>query len=176
MNEERYIANGKVKRNTIATDIASRRLTGIDVEHIANDPIVKQAFFGKLEPLKRPQSQWDKDYVNYLNCAVAADCFNREYLLYLDQVAEYVSKAKFRKIAVAVIIMILVIIAGIVVYKLAHNPQDQGHTAADMSAVEPDSSGESAGTGQEIELIGGIYNGKTETVWGHGKFQKASAI
>lgn len=121
MNKERYIVDGNVKQSTIATDIIYRQLTGLDVEHIASDPIVKQAFFGKLEPLKRPKSEWNRDYLNYLHCAVAAECFNREYLLYLDEVAEYVSKAKFRKVVIAGIVIVLVIIAGIIVYIFMQN-------------------------------------------------------
>lgn len=151
MNKGRYIVDGKVKRSTIATDIACRQLIGIDVEHIANDPTVRQAFFGKLEPLKKPKSQWDRDYVNYLNGAAATECFNREYLLYLDEVAEYASKAKFRKILIAGIIIVLVIIAGVIVYVFTQGSQEQATDAQDMTAiieVEPDHTDEEHGEEQ----------------------------
>lgn len=157
MNKSRYIVDGKVKRSTIAADIACRQLSGLDVEHIANDATVKGAFFGKLESLKKPKSQWNKDYVDYLSCAVVAECFNREYLLYLDQVAEYVSKAKFRKVLIAGIVIVLVIIAGIIVYAFVHDSQGMDANAQDMAAiidVEPNYMDEIPGdAGQENPSI-----------------------
>jgi len=157
MNKSRYIVDGKAKRGRIVTDIAARQLTGLDVEHIANDPTVKQSFFGKLEPLKRPKEQWDYDYVEYLCNATTTKCFNREYLLYLDQVAEYVSKAKFRKVLIAGIVIVLVIIAGIIVYAFVHNSQGMDANAQDMAAiidVEPNYMDEIPGdAGQENPSI-----------------------
>lgn len=116
MLDDRYMRNGAVARDVIAIDIMSRRLTGSELERIADEPVVQKAFFGTLGPIKRPKREWTPDYLDRLCGAVAGECFNREYLLHLDQVADHVSKAKFQKIILTGVVIILVFIAGFLVF------------------------------------------------------------
>ena len=64
------------------------------------------------------RGKWDKDYLGRLSYAVVGECFNREYLLHLAEVAEYVSRAPFRKGIVVGVVIVLVIVLGIVAYRL----------------------------------------------------------
>jgi len=113
-----YIVDGKVARDKIAMDIIKQKLDRAGVERLCQDPAIQAAFFGAGYKDRRPRGDWDKDYLDYLFCAVANDCFDRDYLLHLAEVAEYVSKAPSRKGVVAGVVIVLVIVLGIVAYRL----------------------------------------------------------
>ena len=115
--DNKYIVNGEVARDKIAMDIKYRRLDRTGIEELCNDSRVKEAFRGSAYADKHPKREWNKDYLGRLSYAVVGESFNRDYLLYLDEVADFVSKATFRKIVVAGVIIVLVIIAGVIVYK-----------------------------------------------------------
>lgn len=113
-----YIVDGKVARDKIAMDIIKQKLDRAEIERLCQDPVIHAAFFGAGYKDRRPKGDWDKDYLDYLFCAVANDCFNREYLLHLAEVAEYVSRAPSRKGIVVGVVIVLAIVLGIVAYKL----------------------------------------------------------
>lgn len=94
MVDAKYMRNGNLSLYDVAADIKTRKLTAMDIDKLVNEPIVQSAFFGDLAPLKQPKRKWSKKYLDELCIAPAFKCFNREYLLYLDEVAEYVSKKK----------------------------------------------------------------------------------
>lgn len=112
-----YIVSGVVARDKIAMDIKYRKITRADVEKLCDDSRIASAFIGSSFADKRPKQEWNKEYLGRLSYAVVGESFNRDYLLYLDEVADFVSKATFRKVIVAGIIIVLVIIAGIIVCK-----------------------------------------------------------
>lgn len=131
-----YIVDGEVAREKISMDIKRRKLDRAGIERLCLDPDIQAAFFGAGYNDRRPQGEWNKDYLDRLSYAVVGECFNREYLLYLAEVAEYVSKttsqkgagarskvsesaskAPCKKSIVAGIVVALVIIFGIVAYK-----------------------------------------------------------
>lgn len=112
-----YIVNGEVARDKIAMDIKYRKLDKTGIEQLCRDPKITTAFRGTGYADKRPKREWNKDYLGRLSYAVVGESFNRDYLLYLDEVADFVSKATFRKVIVAGVIIVLVIIASIIVYK-----------------------------------------------------------
>lgn len=112
-----YIVDGKVARDKIAMDIKYRKLDRAGVERLCQAPDIQAAFFGAGYRNERPRGKWDKDYLDRLSYAVVGECFNREYLLHLAEVAEYVSKAPSRKGVVVGIIAALAVILGIIVYK-----------------------------------------------------------
>ena len=115
--DNRYVINGEVARDKIAMDIKYRKLDKAGIEQLCNDQRIQSAFFGSNYAKKRPKREWNKDYLSRISCAVVAEAFNRDYLLYLDEVADFVSKATFRKTVKAGVIIVLAIITGIVVYK-----------------------------------------------------------
>ena len=124
MNNE-YIADGKVKRSKIALDIKRRIITRSDIESLCADPQIKAAFIGKDYKDKKPKKRWNKDYLELLPFAATAESFNRDYLLYLDEVAAFVTEKKpFPKMIVAgVIILLVIIIAGMIVFNyVQHAP------------------------------------------------------
>ena len=121
MNSD-YIVNGKVVCNRIARDISRRKLDRQAIERLISDPVIASAFRGDSFDEKRPKKEWNGSYLEELSCAAIAESFNRDYLLYLDEVANFVTNAntnaKFRKIIIAGIIIALVIMAGVIVSKV----------------------------------------------------------
>lgn len=89
-----YIADGAVKRVRIAMDIKFRKIGTDDLSEIVDAPEIKAAFFGQGYNKKVSKDQWTEVYLDKLSCAVAAECFNPEYLYYLNEVAEYVNREK----------------------------------------------------------------------------------
>lgn len=89
-----YVVDGRVAREKIAMDVKYRNLNRTDLEHLAVNPDIQRAFIGDRYSDKVPKNQWTKDYLDELSYAVVGESFNKDYLLYLDEVAEYVSKKK----------------------------------------------------------------------------------
>lgn len=90
---QKYIVNGKIARQRIAMDIKYRNISRADIEMLAKDPAVKKEFFGEEKDIgKCPKDQWDKDYLDMLSYAAVSEVFNKEYMLYLNEVAEVVSE------------------------------------------------------------------------------------
>lgn len=116
MNSE-YIRNGKVARNKIALDIKYRKLNRSQIEQLLVEPQVIEAFVGKDFQNKKTMRDWNKAYLDELSYVAVAESFNRDYLLYLDEVAAFVSKATFKKKIIGGVIVVFVIIAGIIVFK-----------------------------------------------------------
>ncbi len=112
-----YIENGEVTRDKIAMDIKYRKITRDAIEQLCADQCIKDAFIGSSFPDKKPKKDWNKEYLGRLSYAVVGESFNRDYLLYLDEVADFVSRAKFKKVVIAGVIIVLVIIAGVIICK-----------------------------------------------------------
>jgi hypothetical protein len=115
--DNKYIINGEVARDQIAMDIKYRKINREEIEKLCADPRIKAAFIGSSFADKRPKREWNKDYLGRVSYAVVGESFNRDYLLYLDEVADFVSKATFKKVVIAGVIIVLVIIAGIIVFR-----------------------------------------------------------
>lgn len=113
--DNEYIRNGEVARNRIALDIKRRKLKRPQIEQLLADPKIAASFIGSSFNNKKPMKEWNKFYLDGLSYAAVAESFNRDYLLYLDEVSEFVSKATFRKKVVAGVIIVLVIVLGVIV-------------------------------------------------------------
>ena len=92
-----YIIDGNVARSRIALDIKFRNIKRADIEQLISDARITSAFLGKTFDQKVSKNQWNKFYLNELSYAAVSESFNRDYLLYLDEVAEYVSEAQHKK-------------------------------------------------------------------------------
>jgi len=114
MNND-YILNGEVARNRIALDIKYRKLNRSDIEQLIINPQITSAFIGSTFSKKKPMKDWNKSYLDELSYVAVAESFNRDYLLYLEEVADFVAKAKIKKIIIGAVIVVLVIITGFVV-------------------------------------------------------------
>lgn len=90
VNINDYICNGRVEREKIAIDIKYRDLSKSDIDILVSNKKICDAFLGKSFSEKKPKSEWNKEYLDELTCAAIAECFNADYLYYLDEVADYV--------------------------------------------------------------------------------------
>ena len=113
----KYIQNGKIDRAMIAMDVKMLKLQKNDIMTLCKHKEVQDSFIGEKYEKKRPKQYWNKEYLDILYWSVVAESFNLDYLLHLGEVAEFVSKAKFKKIMIAGVIVVLVIVAGVVVYR-----------------------------------------------------------
>ncbi len=118
----RYIENGEVKRGVIVQDIKNRRLSHIELKELISNPDISRSFFGKEVDEKKPEADWDEAYLRRLSYACVSEVFNADYLLYLDKVADKVSKAKsrsgkklFERIAVAVAVVAVIAVVAVVI-------------------------------------------------------------
>lgn len=113
----KYIENGKVNRAAIAMDVKNLKLKKDDIIALCKMKEIQNAFIGKTYENKKPKQFWNKEYLELLYWSVVAESFNLDYLLHLYEVADFVSKAKFKKIIIAGSVVVLVIIAGVVVFR-----------------------------------------------------------
>ena len=121
MEISNYIKDGKIKRSSIARSIADGKLSSYDLEVLINDPRISAGFIGNVFDDKKPRSEWNKDYLENLVYTAFAGPFNADYLLHLYEVSQFVrngknGNAEIRKIVIGATIIILVIIAGIIVF------------------------------------------------------------
>ena len=90
---QKYIVNGKIARQRIAMDIKYRNISRADIEMLAENPAVKKEFFGEEKDIgKCPKDQWNNDYLDMLSYAAVSEVFNKEYMFYLNEVAEAVAE------------------------------------------------------------------------------------
>lgn len=116
MNND-YVVNGKANRGAIASAVRFRKLNRAEIEALCADPVVQSVFIGSEYTRKiTDKSKWNKEYLNTLHGAYSG-CFNCDYLLHLDEVADFVSNAIFKKVIIVGVIIVLVIIAGAIVFK-----------------------------------------------------------
>jgi hypothetical protein len=125
-----YIISGKANRGAIASGVRFRKLNRAGIETLCAKPEVQSVFIGNSFARKvTDKSEWDESYLDSLHGAYN-ECFNHDYLLHLDEVADFVSKdfeskkTTRKKFIIAGVIVVLVIIAGVIVFNLnTHQPQ-----------------------------------------------------
>ncbi|MGI6019769.1 MAG: hypothetical protein ACOX8M_13460 [Marvinbryantia sp.] len=122
---EKYINNGEVQRAKIALDTADGTILKPDIREICSDQRIKDAFIGESYNKKQPKETWDAAYLDRIVCAAPAENFNLDYLLYLAEVSAYVrskeASTNAKKIAgIVVAVAIVVVIAGVVIWKIGH--------------------------------------------------------
>lgn len=124
MNTSRYIKDGTVDREKIALDVRYGRISHVELENLVSDPSIKKAFFGVSCSNKRPQGEWNEDYLRQLSYSVVSDAFNADYLFYLEKVANTVknnkvsrSKSKISKDVIVVVVFAIVAIISIFLFR-----------------------------------------------------------
>lgn len=79
-------------RGSLAQDIITRKIRGESaIRNLWNRKEINSQQIGKLYKNKRPKDEWNKEYLTKLFYSVVAESFNLDFLLYLDEVAEYVT-------------------------------------------------------------------------------------
>lgn len=115
-----FIKDGKVNRTGVAQSIADGEISASELEELISDPRISAGFIGDRFNDKKPQSEWNKDYLQKLVYTAFAGPFNEDYLRYLYEVSQFVrnvnGNVQIRKIVVGAVIVVLVIVAGIVVF------------------------------------------------------------
>lgn len=96
-NISRYIEKGYVKRDRIVADIKKCRISKNDIFELDKNPEVSSAYFATGKFKKHDRSEWDEDYLDELSLAAVSEEFNKEYLLYLSDVAYYVADLRQKK-------------------------------------------------------------------------------
>ncbi len=116
VDKQRYFDGNRVSREMIALDIRYRRLSHDDLLLLISDPKISAAFYGKSYEDKIPKDQWDEEYLEKLSYAVVSESFNKDYLLYLEEVADSVSAQKNNsKIVIGGVVLAAAVIALVVV-------------------------------------------------------------
>ena len=108
LDMHRYFDGNHVNRETIAVDIREQRLSHEELMSIIADPRIYAEFYGDFYRDKVSKNQWDKNYLEKLSYSVISEGFNKDYLLYLEEVAGYVSGRK-RNVKIATCIIIVVV-------------------------------------------------------------------
>lgn len=94
----KYVAkDGEVQRSEIALDVADLTLSRHDIIRLCSMSEVKKVFIGISYSKKEPQEKWNKEYLDKLVYASSVESFNKDYLLYLNDVAVYVMNGKKKK-------------------------------------------------------------------------------
>ena len=119
-----YLDGEKVKRSQIALDIKRGVLSKEDVNALISDNRINSAFRGSENKEKKPEEEWNQQYLEELSYAVIAESFNADFLLYLCDVANYVNngKASIKK-KVAIWILLAVVTLIIVIVLIVTNKQ-----------------------------------------------------
>lgn len=128
---KRYIDEGRVKRSQISLDVRNQKISHDDLLELIADPQISQAFFGSELRGKKPESEWDKNYLNLISYASVGEVFNAEYLLYLENVANKVNAARKRKRALlgAAVIIAIIIITVIAILVASSTPSSRLQSA-----------------------------------------------
>ncbi len=115
-----YVVDGSLKRDKIVADIKRGRLTRNDITELDKNTIVKESYFGSDKVVRRDSAEWNSNYLDELALASVSEMFNESYMLYLNEVATFVSRKEekrekdnraFRFIAIMGIVGILILLA-----------------------------------------------------------------
>lgn len=114
----RYIVDGLVKRDRIVSDIKRGRITQNDIIELNQNGEIEAAYFGNENLEKIDKNLWNERYLDELSLAAVSEIFCAEYLLYLNEVAQYVmtknkQKERDNKIIRGVLIGALVVLLAI---------------------------------------------------------------
>lgn len=119
----RYIVDGSVKRDRIVSDVKRGRISKNEIIELDQNKEIKAAYFGNTNLEKVNRNLWNESYLDELSLAAVSETFCREYLLYLNEVAQYVmakDKEKecdnkiLKEVLVGALIVLLIILVSIV--------------------------------------------------------------
>ncbi len=88
---DEYIKNGTANCGLIASAVRFRKLQPADIEKLCAMPEVRSAFIGDSFPQKNlTNTQWNEAYLDSIH-GYFTTYFNRDYLMYLAEVAAHVA-------------------------------------------------------------------------------------
>lgn len=119
-----YIVDGKVKREKIVADIKRGRINRNDILELDKNPMVRNEYFESKKLRKAEKSSWTKKYLDELSLMSVSELFDKEYLLYLNDVAEYIIANEKKKeqtdkmvkgVVIGIVIIVIIVIATIII-------------------------------------------------------------
>lgn len=110
-NLEDYFDDGHISRIKVASDVKSRKLTKEDLDNMITEPAVKSVFIGNQFNNKVEKEKWTKEYLEKLSNMAIGESFNKEYLFYLDEVAQYVNSKKNSNIVLVIVLVVATLVA-----------------------------------------------------------------
>lgn len=119
----KYFDGNKVIKEKVAMDIKYRELDKNGIDRLLAIPGVESSFVGTVYKKKIPSEQWNESYLDSLSYSAVTECFNKDYLYYLNQVAEFIAENKRKKknvwlcigiIGFALLLALLLIISHII--------------------------------------------------------------
>jgi hypothetical protein len=115
----KYIVDGKVKRGKITLDVKRGRLSQKDILELDNYEAIRNSYFGQNYQYQRDKKEWSEKYLDELSLYSVCEVFNKEYLLYLHEVACYIAKKSNHNIVKKFMggIIIILLIATIIIYR-----------------------------------------------------------
>ena len=133
INCDDYITDGVVERERIALDIKRGLISNDDITTIIHDDRINKSFIGTDFKKKKPQSDWNQEYLDRLSYCAIAEAFNEDYLRNLYEVSRKVNNSKNNKpfIIGGVIILLTALISIII---LLFNGKSNSTNNADVSA------------------------------------------
>lgn len=90
MDVKKYIVDGELKRDKIVADIKRGRISTSDIMELDRMQEVREAYFGDGYDYKVDKDKWNASYLDKLALVSVSETFNKEYMLYLNEVAECV--------------------------------------------------------------------------------------
>jgi len=124
MNIDKYIKTSRLNILAITSDVSKGIISRQDIEIIIKEidsavkkesipnPYIKTSYFPKIN------KQWDKKYLDYLvSVAASSECFNKDYLLYLADVSEYV-RGGLKRVASRFFIFVILLLLAFVIGNL----------------------------------------------------------
>lgn len=140
----KYIVDGAVKRDRIVSDIKRGRISKRDIIELSHNSEIKAAYFGDTNLEKIDRNLWNETYLDEISLAAVSETFCEEYLLYLNDVAQYVIAMSNKKeqnnkiikgIVIGGIIVLLIILAiAFIASKVKRNAVD--YSASGIALAE----------------------------------------
>ena len=105
------------------SDVKRGRISKNEIIELDQNKEIKAAYFGNTNLEKVNRNLWNESYLDELSLAAVSETFCREYLLYLNEVAQYVmakDKEKecdnkiLKEVLVGALIVLLIILVSIV--------------------------------------------------------------
>lgn len=137
----RYVVGGTVKRDRIVTDITRGRIQKSDIIELDRNPIISGAYFGENAFVKQDKSTWSEKYLDELSLVVVSEAFGKEYLLYLNEVAQFVidkekKKEKINKLIKGGVIGGIVVVLIVIAIMFMTSKEKKDTIALSVSSVE----------------------------------------
>lgn len=117
-NIEKYFVDGKFFRTDLANDISRLKISKEELDEILSWNKIEDFYFESIALDKLEKSKWNAAYLQELTAKAVAECFTREYLLYLYDVACYVNNNKLNNQNKNKIIMPLILVIAFMIFIL----------------------------------------------------------